>query len=79
MKQDSSGRRDLAAPFQFFASVKMIIIYHCYYFIIQQEKDFKQIDSPIPIRGGASAVLLPNERIIVLICDKQYYFRTPQQ
>jgi hypothetical protein len=26
MKQDWSGRRDLAAPFQFFASVKMIII-----------------------------------------------------
>jgi hypothetical protein len=55
MKQDWSGCRDLAAPFHFFASVKMIII--AIIIIIQQ---ILNKSNPHPDPGEEHrAVLLP--------------------
>ena len=58
MKQDPSGRRVLAAPFSILSSVKMIIIILLSF---NKSKILKQIESPVPIRGGASAVLLTTQ------------------
>ena len=59
MKQDWSGCRDLAAPFQFFASTKIIIT--IVLSLLEQIFKTKRITHP---NGGGIGPCYPNERII---------------